>query len=53
MDNEKEKTYISILEEAQESMSDIVLPSMGIIDNETKVEIDANDYIKNKKSKEE
>ena len=57
MDNEKnnqnklevldeQKNYIEILKEAQEKMPGIVIPSMGMIDNEFQIEIDGKDYIK-------
>ena len=48
MDNknkeEETKTYIDILKEATKSLPNIVLPSMGIIDNEKKIDIEAKDY---------
>ena len=36
---------IEILKEASKEMPNIALPSMGIIDNEKKVDIDAKDYL--------
>ena len=48
MDNknkeEEVKTYIDILKEASEKLPNITLPSMGIIDNEKKLDIDVKDY---------
>ena len=47
MDNEKKdesKTYIDILKKASEELPNITLPSMGIIDNEKKLDIEAKDY---------
>ena len=53
MDNQKNKeeeikSYIDILKEASEELPNLVLPSMGIIDNEEKVDIDVKDYFINK-----
>ena len=39
------KTYIEILKEANKEMPNIVLPSMGIVDNEKKVDVNAKDYL--------
>ncbi len=47
MDNSDDKSYIKILEEAQKKIPNVVLPSMGIINNEVKVNIDGKDYVKN------
>ncbi len=48
MDNknkdEETKTYIDILKEAIQKVPNINLPSMGIIDNEKKLDIEAKDY---------
>lgn len=48
MDNknkvEEIKTYIDILKDASKKLPNINLPSMGIIDNEKKLEIEAKDY---------
>lgn len=44
---EEVQNYIDILEEAQKKLSDVVLPSMGLIDNEKDILIDGKDYIKN------
>lgn len=43
---EKEKNYMELLEETQKKMPNIILPSMGMIDNEIHVEINGKDYIK-------
>jgi len=45
-DSEVDKNYIEILKEAQKKMPGLVLPSMGMIDNEVHVEINGSDYIK-------
>ena len=45
MDN-RDKNYVKILEEMQKKNPNIVLPSMGIINNEVKVNINGKDYIK-------
>ena len=48
MDNknkeDEQKTYIDILKEACQTLPNITLPSMGIIDNEKKIDIEAKDY---------
>ena len=46
VDNKKDKSYIELLEEAQKKNPNIVLPSMGIIKNEIKVNVNGKDYIK-------
>ncbi len=46
----KEKSYIKILEDAQKRNPNIVLPSMGILNNETKVNVNGKDYIRKDKS---
>ena len=49
MDNknkeEEVKTYIEIIKEATKEIPNITLPSMGIIDNEKKIDIEAKDYL--------
>ena len=39
-------SFHRLLEEVQRKVPDIVLPSMGIIDNEVKIDIHGSDYIK-------
>ncbi len=46
MDKNKDDSYIKILEEAQKKLSGVVIPSMGIMNNEVKVDINGKDYIK-------
>lgn len=49
MDKEKdnvEKNYIELLEEAQKKLPNIILPSMGMLENEDHIDINGNDYIK-------
>ena len=46
--NEETKTYINILKKASEELPNITLPSMGIIDNEKKIDIEAKDYFPKK-----
>lgn len=56
MDNkekDEEKTYIDILKEASKSLPNLTLPSMGIIDNEKKIDIEAKDYFIRKDSQKE
>ena len=38
------KSYIDILNDALKELPNIVLPSMGMIDNEEKVDIEGMDY---------
>ncbi len=40
----KSKSYVDILKEASREMPNLVLPSMGIIHNEQKVDINGKDY---------
>lgn len=42
----KEKSYVKVLNEAQEKNPNIVLPSMGILENSKKIDIKGKDYIK-------
>ena len=42
----KDKNFIKVLDEAQKKNPNIVLPSMGILDNSKKVDIKGKDYIK-------
>ena len=49
MDNDKnkeeeDKSYIDIINNAKKEMPNIVLPSMGIVDEEEKVDIDIENY---------
>ncbi len=54
MDNKKEdKTYIDILKEAMTELPNITLPTMGIIDKDKKVNIEAKDYFINKDNQKE
>lgn len=56
MDKSKDndnKTLIKTLEDVQKEFPELVLPNMGIIDNEKKVEINGKDYLKNKSIREE
>ncbi len=54
MDNNKNqeetKSYIEILKEASQELPNLVLPSMGIIDNEEKVDIEAKDFFLKEKN---
>ncbi len=40
---EEVKSYIDILKDAEKELPNLVLPSMGIIDNEEKANIDVKD----------
>lgn len=39
-----EKGYIEILNEVQETMPELVLPSMGMLNNELEVKIDGGEF---------
>lgn len=51
--NSDEKNLVQILEDLQKEFPDLVLPNMGIIDNEEKININAKDYLKDKSVREE
>lgn len=57
MDNkkvkDKDETLIDNLENVQKEFPNLVLPNMGIIDNERRIEINSKDYIKPKIIKED
>ena len=58
MDNDnktknEDETLIFKLNKAQEELVGLVLPSMGIIQNDNKVVIDGKDYIRSKGFKED
>ena len=54
MDNKvNENNYIEILEIAQKKLSGIVLPSMGLLNNEVKVNINGSEFLNQKKDGEE
>lgn len=51
---EKEEEQITnIINDVQEEFPNLKLPSMGIIDNEKKIEINGKDYIDSKSNEEE
>ena len=45
---DKEKSIIKELEEIQESLDNIIIPSMGMLDNDIKLDINNDDYINKK-----
>lgn len=47
-----ENTYIEILNDAQKKLSGIVIPSMGLINNEIKVQINSDECFNNNSDKE-
>lgn len=54
MDNKKKnENIISTLVDVQKKFPNLVLPNMGIIDNEKKVDINGKEYLKTKKIKED
>ncbi len=53
MDKVEDESLIKKIEKVQKELPNIVLPNMGIINNEKKVEINGKDYIKHKEVKEE
>lgn len=53
MDKIEKESLIKKIESVQKEFPNIVLPSMGIVNNEKKIEIDGKDYIKHKSVGEE
>ncbi len=56
MDNKKgdsNESIIKVLEDVQKDFPGLVLPNMGIINNEEEVIIDGKDYLKDGNIKEE
>lgn len=51
MDN-KEKSIIEELKEIQQSLPEITLPTMGILDNDEKIVINNDEFINKSTSKE-
>ena len=45
----KDENLIKILKDCQKEFPNLVIPNMGIIDNEKKIEINGKDYIGTKK----
>lgn len=45
--NEEEKSYIELLKEVQKENPNLILPSMGMLEDQDKVDINGKDYIKN------
>lgn len=54
MDNKQieEKDYIDILKNTQQEFPDIIIPSMGLIENQNKIIIDGKTIFNDKESKE-
>ena len=50
--DDNEKSIIKELEEIQKSLNNIIIPSMGMLDNDIKIDINNEEYI-NKKDNEE
>lgn len=46
MDNNEVENYLDKLKRLQQEIPNIVLPSMGLIENDTKLNINGSDYIK-------
>ena len=54
MDKKKnQEDIIDILKNAQEKVSGIILPSMGLLDNEKSIYVDGKEVISQKDDKEE
>lgn len=49
---DEEKGYFDCVKEIQKEMPNIILPSMGMLDNEEKIDINGADYIKSEEFKE-
>lgn len=50
--DDKEKSVIEELKEIQEKLPDVVLPTMGILDNDNKLIINNDEFINKSTSKE-
>ena len=50
--NAEETDYIGILKEAQKQIPNIILPNMGLLKNDNKVQINGAEIIGKKESKE-
>ena len=46
--NNKDDNVLKILRDEQKKMPNIILPSMGLVDNTKKINIDSNKYIFNR-----
>ncbi len=46
--NNKDDNLLKILRDEQKKMPNIILPSMGLVDNTQKINIDSNKYIFNR-----
>ena len=51
MDN-KEKSIIEELKEIQSNIPEVILPTMGILDNDNKIKINNDEFINKSTSKE-
>lgn len=49
---DEEKSYLDYVKEIQKELPNIILPSMGMLDNEERIDINGMDYIKNEEFKE-
>ena len=48
-DKTKEENYIKVLTEAQSELPNIILPSMGLINNIKDIQINGKDYLNSSK----
>ena len=47
--NNQEENYVKILKSAQDKLSGIVLPSMGLLNNEVRIDIKGSEFLNQKK----
>lgn len=52
-DNNNEISLVNKIEQAQKELPNLILPNMGIIDIDNKIDIDGHDYVKHKSVKED
>lgn len=52
MDDKKreiDESYVDILKSAQDKLSGIILPSMGLLNNEVRVKVEGSEFLNQKK----
>ena len=46
---EIDESYVDILKSAQDKLSGIILPSMGLLNNEVRVKVEGSEFLNQKK----
>ena len=49
MDSNEKETYLKILEEVKKEMPNLILPSMGMFNEEVSIEMDSSKFISGNK----